>query len=87
MNKTMNPDPIEGILQQGVEMNEFRNALLQMKKVKKRKKGMKVAEGVKYPKHLTKKLLKVCGFKWQSPPKIIIKIENHFHSNVDNVHQ
>ena len=31
MNKTMNDDPIEGYLQQGVEKNEIRDALLQMK--------------------------------------------------------
>lgn len=84
MNKTMNPDPIEGILQQGVEMNEFRNALLQMKKVKKRKNAMR---GGDIPQPLKRKIKKIFGFKWQSPPKIIIKIENHFHSNVDSIHQ
>jgi hypothetical protein len=85
MNKTMKDDPIEGYLQQGVEKNEIRDALLQMKKVKKRKKGLKGKEGIYIPKSLTKKLIKSLNFKWQSPPRIIIKIENHFHSNVDNV--
>ena len=63
MNKTMNDDPIEGYLQQ----------------------GLKGKEGIYIPKSLTKKLIKSLNFKWQSPPRIIIKIENHFHSNVDNV--
>ena len=68
MNKTMKDDPIAGYLKQGVEKNEIRDALLQAKKVKKRKTGMRSL-----------------GFKWQSPPRIIINIENHFHANVDNV--
>lgn len=85
MNKTMKDDPIEGYLQQGVEKNEIMDALLQMKKVKKRKKGQKGKEGIYIPKSLTKKLIKSLNFKWQSPPRIIINIENHFHANVDNV--
>lgn len=85
MIKSMNDDLIEGSWQQGVTTNEFRNALLQRKKVKKREKGMKGEERIYIPKSLTKRLMKSLNFKWQSPPKIIIKIENHFHSNVDNV--
>lgn len=85
MNKTMKDDPIEGFLQQGVEMDEIRDALLQMKKVKKRKSSLMGEDGIYIPKSLTKKLIKSLNFKWQSPPRIIINIENHFHANVDNV--
>ena len=84
MSKSMNDDPIEGFLQQGVKVDEIRNALLQMKKVKKRKNAMR---GGNIPKPLKRKIKKMFDFKWQSPPKIIIKIENHFHSNVDSIHQ
>jgi len=72
MEKALNEDPIEGALQQGVNKKEYTNALLQKKKVKKK---------------IKKRMMKSFGFKWHSPPKIIIKIENHFHSTVDSVHQ
>lgn len=83
MNKSNNEDPIEGALQQGVNKKEYTNALLLKKKVKKRKKKNYEKEILDVSKALSKKFMKSLGFKFQSPPKIIIKIEHHFHSTVN----
>jgi len=83
MEKALNEDPIEGALLQGVNRKEYTNALLQKKKVKKRKKKNYEKEILDVSKALSKKFMKSLGFKFQSPPNIIIKIEHHFHSTVN----
>ena len=86
MKATRQEDPTEGASQQGDKKDECIRALLQKKKNMKRK-NTHEKEFDRIAKTLRKQLLKSIRFKGQSPPRIIIRIENHFHANVRNVMQ